>query len=220
MKGYPTKTPERVAEAQRMRADGALLREIALHFGIAKNTAWQWITDPDGSEMNTRRQIYDGKCAECGARVHASTVNAQGAYALCVACFAESRRIWTRDAIILAIQDWADEHGGIPPAANDWYRAKAAHDIRIPAVTQVVKIFGKWSDGIRAAGFEPHTSGPIGGFTALTLEQREECARRYAAGEPSTVIAADLGCSPQVVTKWARRAGVKIRPVWGRKVAA
>lgn len=128
--------------------------------------------------------------------------------------------MWTRDAILLAIREWADEHGGIPPSANDFHRGRAV-GLPLPSVERVQARFGSWDAAIIAAGFEPHARGPVGGFTRLTEVQRRECARRYAAGESSSRIAADLGCSPRAVITWARHYGVPIRPNFtGRKAAA
>jgi len=131
---------------------------------------------------------------------------------VCRSCAPAYYAEWPKEAIICAIQEWADDHGGIPPAATDFMRARGVKDYRWPAVNNVQRLFGKWSTAIRAAGFEPHPSGPVGGFTVLTPDQRNECARRYRKGETSTAIAHDLGCTPSTVMKWVRKAGVQARP--------
>lgn len=218
MRGVPAKTPERVAEAQLLRAQGVMYREIAERFGISTQTAHAWVNDPDGSLARQRKRRYDLECVLCGGRVDGTSPGKMHdpANPVCLDCAPGHYAVWTRDAIVLCIQEWADEHGGVPPAACDFLRARAA-DLPVPSVNNVQRRFGSWNEAIRAAGFEPHHPGPLGGFTMLSPEQRAECARRYAAGESSTLIAADLGCQPQTVIKWARKAGVPIREAFAAR---
>lgn len=214
MRGRTVRTPERVAEAQRMRSEGKFLREIAEHFGIGVQTAHAWLTDPDGSILRERRRKYDRTCVDCGGRVDGRSPGkmANPDEPVCITCAGEHYAVWTREAIVLCIQEWGDEHGGVPPTANDFHRGRVRDRHTVPNVSHVLNRFGTWNDAIRAAGFEPHARGPLGGYTPLTPEQRAECVRRYAAGESSPAIAADIGCSPTWVVKLARRAGVPIRP--------
>jgi DNA-binding CsgD family transcriptional regulator len=212
---------EKAAEAARLRAQGLNGVEVAERMGISKSYAYGLLNDPDGSGDRERKSRYDLQCVECGGRVNGTTPGRMiGRDPVCLRCSPHHNAIWTREAIILAIQEWADEHGGIPPSANQCRAGHALDPSVLPNVNHVRFRFGTWNDAIRAAGFEPHLSGPVGGFTPLTPEQREECARRYAAGESTVLIAADLGCSPRVVAKWASRGGVPIRPAgFGRKAA-
>jgi hypothetical protein len=137
---------------------------------------------------------------------------------LCRTCFPKVTAVWTREAIVCAIQEWAEDHGGVPPTARAWFGPVEKRG-PYPCVNEVRRRFGTWNAAIEAAGFQTHLSGPVGGFRALTADERAECARRYAAGESSNVIAADLGCAPAVVVKWARRAGVAIRQPFGKAAA-
>jgi hypothetical protein len=222
VRGTTTRTPERVAEAQHLRAEGKMWREIADIMGVAMTTAQEWGTDPDASKRRARKAKYDLECVDCGGRVDGTTPGkmANPDEPVCGHCAAEHYAVWTRDAIVLCIQDWADDHGGIPPSANDFSRARVFNPGAAPNVNHVLNRFGSWNAAIREAGFEPYASGPVGGYyTALTLEQRAECARRYAAGESSIRIAADMGCAPHIVTKWARRAGVPIRDAFAKRAA-
>lgn len=68
---------------------------------------------------------------------------------------APKRGPWTRENIIEAIQEWKRAKGS-PPVNTDWERADATH----PSVQTVRRLFGTWSDALRAAGFEP--LGPWG----------------------------------------------------------
>jgi len=80
--------------------------------------------------------------------------------------YQHKNRLWTREAIICAIQHWADEHGGIPPASQEWnvgYMAKRGQDAQLrkfydggyPHTTTVLYEFGRWNTAIAAAGFVP-----------------------------------------------------------------
>jgi DNA-binding CsgD family transcriptional regulator len=170
-----------------------------------------------------RKRQYDLTCVECGGRVDGTTPSKIPNLdePVCASCAAGHYAIWTPEAIVCAIQEWADEHGGIPPSANDWWRARARGYSGACNPNHVIARFGSWNAGIRAAGFTPHAGGPLGGgYTPLTSQQRAECARRYAAGESSTSIAADFGCSPLTVVNWVRKAGVEIRPGFAKRAAA
>jgi DNA-binding CsgD family transcriptional regulator len=222
VRGQTARTPERVAEAQRLRAAGKTYREIGEALGVSLKTAFGWITDPDGSARRERQAKFDLVCVECGGRVAGGSRHQliDIEEPVCRRCAGDHYAIWTREAIVCAIQEWADEHGGIPPSSTHWKAARVRGDDRVTSVSSVLRRFGTWNAAIQAAGFEPHAGGPVGGVTPLTEDQRAECARRYAAGESSVVIAADLGCTPHTVTKWARREGVSIRAPFHRKAAA
>lgn len=215
MRGVTARTPQRVAAALAMRDSGARLRDIAEAFDVSVSTAGEWVADPTGEKRARRKARYDRECVVCGGRVDGTSPGRMaGPDAVCRGCAPGFYKVWTPDAIVCAIQEWADEHGGVPPSASDWLRDAAARGPS-PAVTTCQNVFGSWSAAIRAAGFEPHAMGPVGGFTMLTDAQRRACAWRYAAGESTSAISADFGCTPQRVTFWARRFGVPIRPRWG-----
>ena len=159
-----------------------------------------------------RKRQYDLACVDCGGRVDgASRARAEGSEPVCRVCAPAHYATWTRDAIVFAIEEWADENGGIPPSATD-FRIALARGAAVPNIKHVQWRFGSWNAAIVAAGFEPHAGGPLGGFKVLTPAEREEAARRYAAGESVNLIAADLKCAPATVRKWARKAGVEMRP--------
>lgn len=65
-----------------------------------------------------------------------------------------NRRLWSRAEIITALQDWAAEHGRTP-TFQDFDPAPP----NCPGRQTVVNRFGKWRDGIRAAGLEPVPPG-------------------------------------------------------------
>lgn len=171
-RGYPQKTPENVAYAKRMRADGKKLREIAEHFGCAISTVDAWLQDPDGARARKRRDKYRGECVDCGAPTDGSQ-GYSGGSVRCRPCANQHQRdeaVWTPEAIVCAIQHFADEHGGIPPAAQLWNvgylkarnqheRLREFYDNAYPHTSHVLFRFGTWNAAIAAAGFVPRAAG-------------------------------------------------------------
>jgi hypothetical protein len=173
-RGTPLKTPERVAEARQLREQGYKLREIAAYFGVAIPTVQAWLADPSGTRLRGRKDALaqQRRCADCGA----PTDGGRGPLdeARCKACSDRKRgiemKIWTREAIVLAIEEWAAAWGE-PPAVPDWNAWHSRHVLRdeqraqraeheraagrCPCITSVVKAFGSWNAAITAAGFEP-----------------------------------------------------------------
>jgi len=107
------------------------------------------------ARANKRRRT--GICRECGGKTR---YNGRGkaTSGLCAACnyrLAHELRCWTRETVIAAIQEWAREHGGLPPTATEWQRRSRGQ--RYPAAGTVYGkrsgLFDSWADAIEAAGF-------------------------------------------------------------------
>jgi transposase len=162
----------RVAQARGLRAQGLLLREIAAEMGVAVQTVFAWLDDPDGSKLRERKERYRGSCVDCGAPTSGSDGRAK-APARCRACAqrrASEQARWTRASIVAAIGEF-DRRYGHPPSSNDWNPVQArklGHHARAerfyadgcwPWSGQVLKVFGRWNDAIRAAGFAPAAPG-------------------------------------------------------------
>lgn len=176
-RGVTVKSPERVAEAIAMRERGMLLREIAAHFGVGLSTVAMWLTDPDGARAKARAKAREdvdaAPCVDCGAPTSGRQKGGRRDEPRCRLCAArigaDKRRIWTREAIVIAMQEWAHEHGE-PPAVADWdpYLARIyLHEERAarfaagkwPSRWSVVHEFGSWNAAIEAAGFAPRARG-------------------------------------------------------------
>jgi transposase len=219
-RGISAKTPERLAQVLQFQSDGLGFQEIADRLELPYKTVYNWITDPDGAKKRSRVDRYRVACIVCGNPTDGSRGRrGSDEEAVCKSCAGAHYRIWTRDAIVLAIQEWAAEHGRTP-SAPAWTRSKCILGDLLPATHYVVLVFGTWNAAIEAAGLELNPSGPVGGYVHLTNRQRRQCATRYAAGESSVEIAADFGCSPASVTKWVRHYGVRVRPSFSGRVAA
>jgi hypothetical protein len=106
-------------------------------------------------------------------------------------------RRWTKDTTIAALQAWADEHG-TPPKSVEWQRVGDDH----PNVVMVAKLFGSWSNGVEAAGFERPRQG----------QQRLTAGARAIAQElePGEAIHDDAPSEPQVRQEPPRVWAVKV----------
>jgi len=70
----PTTTrAQHAAEAQRLRDQGLLVREIAKRMGVPKeSTVGNWLSDPDGSKSRERKERYREPCERCGVLMNGS----------------------------------------------------------------------------------------------------------------------------------------------------
>lgn len=137
---------EKIAEARRLRGEGWSNAAIGRALGVDRRRIFDWLNATP--------------CVSCGA-VLSDSRNGR-----CVRCAADERTIWTRPAIIEAIQEWAALHGE-PPAGPDWnptharYLSDEARARRFesdgcwPWHNTVVVAFGSWNAAIAVAGFTP-----------------------------------------------------------------
>jgi len=130
-----------------------------------------------------KKTLYSRPCVDCGAPLNGNAGNGPSAPTRCPACSnvvsGTARKVWTREAILMAIRDWALEYGE-PPSMPDWDPWRARHrlgddgrarrfeaaDGRWPNFTVPVLEFGSWNAAIAAAGFEPRARGGGGGNNA------------------------------------------------------
>lgn len=190
---------ENVAEAQRLRAQGLLLRETASEMGVNRTTLSSWLEDPDGTKQKERRKRYAGTCVDCGKPTDGS--NGAGASSeRCDACHRKYQQTdeyriqhtyWTEERIIAAMHWWTAAYGA-PPATNDWNPHMARHylhdeeradrakkliaDRRVPWFTIAVRHFGSWNAALVAAGYEPRVAHGGGGNQ---LRRREATSRTH-----------------------------------------
>lgn len=105
MRGHAARTPERVARAIALRAEGWKLREIAGEFGVSLQAIHEWVTDPDGAKRGARKARYRGSCERCGGPTDGSDGPGK-ASKRCLAC--EQTRNAERNARIVAAWEAGD----------------------------------------------------------------------------------------------------------------
>ena len=176
---YP---PELKQRAREMRKQGVLCRVIAVDLGVTKATVIRW-TNPaleKRGRVRARKLKYTQKrkCANCGRRANNKAT-------LCRTCFRLTRKYWTRDRVIEAIQDWTIKNGWVPTYA-EWQRSGLGH----PAISSIKggpnPSFLTWGEALTAAGFKPrHRRVRKGVGGPLTEAQKKERAalRRHAREE-------------------------------------
>ena len=182
---------EKVAQAQALRAEGLLLREIAERMGVRKSTAAGYLTDPDRAKQRALRERYAAPCPSCGGPTDGSC-GYKRPTSMCRSC-----REWPDDAIIDAIRRWADDHGGIPPRSVDWTRAAVDH----PASATVRNRIG-WNRALKLAGYAPHMD--------RSPETQAWVEAQVRAGRPIREIADKLGVAPAAIYMRMRRCGIPV----------
>jgi hypothetical protein len=117
-----------------------------------------------------RKHSYGQPCIDCGARTSYGAESAHVDDPRCSLCARLYYKVWTREAILCAIQEWSAEHDE-PPAIADWnaWQTRTWHDDkraqryqqeknRWPSHMTVAHEFGTWSAAIKAAGFQPRAN--------------------------------------------------------------
>lgn len=185
-----------------LHAQGLTRMQIAEKLGISRTYAYELLHDPTGEHAKRRKEKYCGKCANCGARISYG-----GARGLCAPCASDEDKIWTRDAIILALQEWAAEHGEAP-RARVWLTTPC--NATRPPVTAIQREFGSWNAGLEAAGLQTRHAGHYG-RPGESVQCCEEIAQRYMAGESMDELAHAYGCSKTTIKDRAVKGGATIR---------
>lgn len=144
---------ERAAQAAELRAQGLLYREIAARLGVSVSYAQDLVNDPDGSKVRARKDSYRGRCADCGRPTDGSWGRGPQASKRCVRCAGARQRIWTRDRIIDALRDFADERGRAPTAGELGAGSNCTDRVAwLPRWQTVRKVFGSYPAACEAAG--------------------------------------------------------------------
>jgi hypothetical protein len=104
---------DRVAQALALRQSGMSRAQIATELGVAVSTVASYLTDPDGADERRRKARGRGRCVVCGAPAKGRRTIA-GAPDRCLQCTAAGRRIWTRESVLEALSQWAEQTGKWP----------------------------------------------------------------------------------------------------------
>ena len=193
MRGYPTKTPERVRLAIQMRDADFSLRECADHFGVSVKTVSAWTTDPDGSRLRARHESYRGKCEGCGRPTSGSY--GYDAPTVCIDCLK-----WTPEAMRAWVLDYFEENG-YQPRRKAWSGGDNALRVH----------FGSWNGLLLACGL------PLA--CDRRPETQEEIERRLADGESAASIAHDFGVTTAAIYERCRWRGIRVGDLRRRAAA-
>lgn len=160
-------TVDRAHAAAEMRAQGMYLREIGEALGISDSSVAR-LLDPAKADQHRLTSLEakrrrTGTCGDCGGTTRYNGHKNKGASERCKACQLDlqvASKVWTAEAIVSAVQAWAELHGQ-PPRVTDWQHPSG--DGGHPAATTVYNIpsapFPTWNAAIMAAGFNPRDVG-------------------------------------------------------------
>jgi hypothetical protein len=139
-----------------------------------------------------RKTKYSVPCVDCGTLLNGSGGRGPDAAVRCVQCAnahnGADRKIWTREAVVSAMREWAALYGE-PPAEPDWNPHRAddlgdpdrANRFRLaygrwPWFNTVFRAWGSWNAALVAAGFEPRPAHGGGVNVARRRNQRAKVA--------------------------------------------
>jgi hypothetical protein len=197
MKGF-TRDPALRVRARELRGEGLTYRAIGEALDVPLKTASSWCLDPDEAKHRARRAQYAGVCECCGEPTDGSRGPGK-APSMCLSCLE-----WPEEAIVGAMQDWAEAHGGVPPSCTDW---RSTHGGANPSNRAAAR-FG-WNQLLLKAGF------------ALTVDRRPETQatmeQMLRDGRSGREIAEHFGCSESNVYQRMKSHGVCVRDL--RRVA-
>lgn len=140
---HPFRRAQQAEIARRLRTEGGggeglSITAIAREMGISVSYAGELLVDPTGEQAKARKAKYK----KPGKRKR------------------KSRRKFTRELVIEAIQEWDNIHGR-PPYSHEWARNTDLPDW-VPSIGTVYNLFGKggWNKAMEAAGFTPRKAEP------------------------------------------------------------
>jgi hypothetical protein len=172
-----TRREQLYPEIRRLREDeGLKWREIGERLGIPLKTACDYYHDPTGAITEARKAKNNGTCVEYGGETRNS--GAKAAPERCMECFSPR---WSQESIILALREWGEDHGGVPPRECDARLGFEGHG-RLPYESSVVDRFGSWNKGLLAAG-----------YATLNQDKRPETTQAMADAIRRGESAADIG---------------------------
>lgn len=207
---------ERRVEAQRLRAEGLLLREVADRLGVGVSTAHTYVSDPDRAKDKARKRFYAAPCERCGGPTDGSNGRAQPVR-VCRACrerdgmpmderraisravrgdsLPRSRTITLRE-FAAGVRETADRLGvgSLSSLAYDRHRADG-----LLGVSAVADRW-RWNTIVEAAGLTPTRCRHARDYHPVTaevaLEAVRDCATMLGRFPPTSLYDA-----------WTRREG-------------
>lgn len=182
-------------QARELYAEGFGYVAIGKKLGVSSTTIRRWLFPEVHQHSLCKARAYKAsrakQCANCGVTIWYTST-------LCADCSQEKQRqerLWTRERVILAIQNWARMYGS-PPAATQWRRSGKAHP-SIGAVYGKTGVFSSWNEAIAAAGFTPRHSNPGPGKSSWT---NDEARKLRAEGLSNREIGERFGVTPTAIS--------------------
>ena len=204
---------------------------IARELGTSATTVRRWLIPGLEEQMyvaaRERKRRLTGVCERCDGVTRYNGHGGNVVSRVCAACQQELNRaskVWTREAVVDAIQRFAAAHGR-PPLAEEWVRVAPAH--HYPARNSVYRStsrssspFPSWSDAIEAAGFPRRQLGVYErtpeNLAPLREAQRkrrrfdhERTVRLFRAGATRSELAVLFGVSHSSIKQVIAQAGAE-----------
>ena len=160
---------ERVAQAQALRDEGLMYREIAEQLGVAVQTAHEYVNDPDLAKAHERKARGQRSCVDCGTPTNLDGRRTNPnlrcrdcddqrrldpAWRKRKAMLTVGRVTWTDEQILDALRSVADGDS-LPVAAYEAARAKR----KLPSPPWIAMRFGSWAEAKRRAGLTVGAGG-------------------------------------------------------------
>jgi hypothetical protein len=211
----PQSRAESYTQVKTLRDQGLNGMEIARRLGFGNTYVYDLLNDPCGEKLVARKNGYRRPCPNCGTLMDGSNGNGPNAARVCATCAPDAYRVWTREAVIQAMHDFAALVQR-PPYATDWEPAMAlAHgwpDVAArfwandqwPHTATVQQLFGSWSNGLVAAGFPRKGRGERSGLLRRIRLVLEDGQPRRAI-EIADLLGWDPGIVGRTMASYARR---------------
>lgn len=147
---------QRARQVRALRGDGLTYREIAGRLGMTRSNATDLNLDPSGERRDARHEKARGACIGCGAPT--SWAGGSGAPVRCRRCApAAVEPLWTREAVIAALQDFHEREGRVPSMREMGTTGNTL--LGLPCFTVLYARFGTPRAAMLAAGLTPRRQG-------------------------------------------------------------
>lgn len=200
---YPEELKRRAFE---LYEEGLSCKKIGSELDVPSTTIRRWVVPGENERSMRVSRAYKARqkkrCIDCGAKVWMTSVRCPQ----CASKAQRSKRVWTRERVIKAMQEWAKANNGHPPTVKDWSHASEENPSATSLSGYPSAPFKSWNEAIKAAGFEPRRSGPGPGMSKWS---KEEARHLREEGLTDREIARRFGISASAI---GQRIGPRAKP--------